>query len=79
MIQTFYIQWHMTNSCNLRCRHCYQDDFSEERDLDWTGLRKVSDNLLTTLKEWDRQACIHLTGGEPLLKPELFPLLSFLK
>ncbi len=28
------------------------------------------------MREWDRKACIHLTGGEPLLKPELFPLLS---
>ena len=28
------------------------------------------------MREWDKTACIHLTGGEPLLKPELFPLLS---
>jgi radical SAM protein with 4Fe4S-binding SPASM domain len=30
------------------------------------------------MKVWDKTACIHLTGGEPLLKPELFPLLSHL-
>jgi radical SAM protein with 4Fe4S-binding SPASM domain len=28
------------------------------------------------MREWDKTACIHLTGGEPLLKPELFPLLN---
>lgn len=28
------------------------------------------------MKTWSRTACIHLTGGEPLLKPELFPLLD---
>jgi radical SAM protein with 4Fe4S-binding SPASM domain len=28
------------------------------------------------MKEWKREACIHLTGGEPLLKPEVFPLLN---
>jgi radical SAM protein with 4Fe4S-binding SPASM domain len=72
----FYIQWHITNLCNLRCKHCYQDDFSKKSDLDWPGLKRVSDNLLTTLREWDKTACIHLTGGEPLLKTELFPLLS---
>ena len=72
----FYIQWHITNLCNLRCKHCYQDDFSKESDLDWPGLKRVSDNLLTTLREWDKTACIHLTGGEPLLKPELFTLLN---
>jgi radical SAM protein with 4Fe4S-binding SPASM domain len=30
------------------------------------------------MKEWDRKACIHITGGEPLLKPELLPLLDHL-
>jgi radical SAM protein with 4Fe4S-binding SPASM domain len=47
-------------------------------DLDWSGLKKISDNLSNTLKEWDQEACIHVTGGEPLLKPELFHLLDHL-
>ncbi len=76
MNDPFYIQWHITNRCNLRCRHCYQDDFSTKGDLDWSQLRKVSDNILSTMKAWGRTACIHLTGGEPLLRPELFPLLE---
>ncbi len=77
--ESFHIQWHITNLCNLRCAHCYQDDFSKERDLDWRGLKKVSDNLLTTLSEWNQSGCIHLTGGEPLLKPEWIPLLQYLE
>jgi radical SAM protein with 4Fe4S-binding SPASM domain len=72
----FYIQWHITNLCNLRCKHCYQEDFSKDNDLDWSGLKKISDNILATVQEWDKKACIHLTGGEPLLKPELFLLLD---
>jgi radical SAM protein with 4Fe4S-binding SPASM domain len=36
----------------------------------------VSDNLLNTIREWGKTSCIHLTGGEPLLKPELFFLLN---
>jgi len=76
MKEQFYIQWHITNLCNLRCKHCYQDDFSKKSDLDWQGLKRISDNLLATLEEWDKTACIHLTGGEPLLKPELFNLLD---
>jgi radical SAM protein with 4Fe4S-binding SPASM domain len=73
---SFYIQWHITNLCNLHCKHCYQDDFSKKGELDGAELKKVSDNLLSTIREWDQKACIHLTGGEPLLKPELFLLLS---
>jgi radical SAM protein with 4Fe4S-binding SPASM domain len=78
MKDPFYIQWHITHLCNLRCNHCYQEDFSKNDDLDEPGLKKISDNILSTLREWDKTACIHLTGGEPLLKGELFPLLSHL-
>jgi len=76
MRDSFHIQWHITNLCNLHCKHCYQEDFSKDNDLDWSGLKKISDNILTTIQEWDKKACIHLTGGEPLLKPELFLLLD---
>ena len=76
MKEQFYIQWHITNVCNLHCKHCYQDDFSRKSDLDRQGLKRISDNLLATLEGWDKTACIHLTGGEPLLKPELFVLLE---
>ena len=76
MRDPFYIQWHITNLCNLRCRHCYQEDFSKKNDLDWAGLKKISNNILTTLNEWNRTASIHLTGGEPLLRPELVFLLD---
>jgi radical SAM protein with 4Fe4S-binding SPASM domain len=78
MKDPFHFQWHITNLCNLHCEHCYQDDFSMKRDLDWSGLKKISDNLLNTIKEWNQKACIHVTGGEPLLRPELFPLLDHL-
>ena len=76
--EPFYIQWHITNTCNLRCQHCYQDDFSKNDDLEWSGLIEVSDHILEAMEAWDRTACIHLTGGEPLLKPEIFPLLEYL-
>ena len=78
MEDPFYIQWHITNLCNLRCSHCYQDDFSRKDDLEWPELKRICDNILNTLKAWGRTACIHLTGGEPLLKPELFLLLDYL-
>jgi radical SAM protein with 4Fe4S-binding SPASM domain len=76
MNEPFFIQWHLTNFCNLRCPHCYQDDFSKESDLEWSKLKKISGNLLHSVREWKREACIYLTGGEPLLKPDLLPLLN---
>lgn len=78
MKNEFHIQWHITNLCNLRCKHCYQDDFSKKYDLDWSGLERISENTLAVLRDWNRTASIHLTGGEPLLRPELFMLLNHL-
>ncbi len=78
MSKEFYFQWHITNLCNRACRHCYQSDFSDNKDLDWQGLKKVAGNFLTVLKKWNKAAVINLTGGEPFLKPELFPLLEYL-
>ncbi len=78
MKPVFHIQWHLTHRCNLRCEHCYQEDFSREKDLDWTGLKGIAQNILTTLQGWDQIASIHLTGGEPLLRLELYSLLDYL-
>ena len=76
MKDPFYIQWHITNLCNLRCVHCYQDDLLNKSDLDWLALKRVCGHFLAPLRDRGQTACIHLTGGEPLLKPEIFPLLN---
>ncbi|MFZ5800859.1 MAG: radical SAM protein, partial [Candidatus Omnitrophota bacterium] len=78
MDKNFYFQWHITNLCNLRCRHCYQEDFTEQGDLGQKELLAVADNILSVLRKRKQKAIINLTGGEPFLKPELFPLLEYL-
>ena len=30
---SMYIQWHLTELCNLRCKHCYQVTYKEANDL----------------------------------------------
>ncbi|MCX8119154.1 MAG: radical SAM protein [Desulfobacterota bacterium] len=78
MGETFHIQWHITNRCNLRCVHCYQDGFSWDGDLGQEGLMRVADRIFVFLEDRRLRGTIHLTGGEPLLKPELFALLDYL-
>ena len=69
-------QWHLTNRCNLRCRHCYQEAF-EDKNL--PELPLLVGRLLQGLEELDRQTVLNLTGGEPLLLgEELFRLLALL-
>ncbi len=65
---SFYVQWHLLDRCNLRCRHCYQDNFSANSELAWPDLELVLSHLLFTMKEWRTSLEVALTGGEPFLK-----------
>jgi radical SAM protein with 4Fe4S-binding SPASM domain len=42
-------------------------------------LKLIADKLILALQKWRRKGRIALTGGEPFLKKELFPLLKYLE
>ncbi len=65
-----HIQWSITGRCNAKCRHCFTADSQHQHhDLEYDEMLKVLDELA----ENDIYQ-ISLTGGEPLLRPDL-PLL----
>ena len=33
-MQKFVIQWHITDKCNLRCKHCYQEDYCNDLKIE---------------------------------------------
>ena len=68
----FFLQWHITHRCNLRCVHCYQDDFTESADE--TELSDILDKFCRLLEARSLPGQINLTGGEPLLHPAFFDL-----
>ncbi|MCM8801602.1 MAG: radical SAM protein [Candidatus Omnitrophica bacterium] len=78
-MKEFHIQWHITNLCNLRCLHCYQEHFDSYQELDLKDLIKIANNLLKTMEIWDAHLFLSLTGGEPLIKPQLWELLDYLR
>ena len=43
----FYLQWHITSRCNLRCAHCYQSDYADQisESLFQEGLEKFGRHL----------------------------------
>ena len=77
--EEFYFQWHVTDRCNLRCSHCYQESYSGSSEMSLEELRAIADKLFSTLLKWKLKGRISLTGGEPLLKKDLFPLLEYLE
>lgn len=73
----FYFQWHFLSKCNLRCKHCYQDDYvHDEMDLD--KLKEVADQIILALEKWNMYGRISLTGGEPFKSKYLYDLLEYI-
>jgi molybdenum cofactor biosynthesis enzyme MoaA len=66
----FYFQWHITDRCNLRCSHCYQNDYS---------LKTVADKINHALTVWKKEGRLAITGGEPFIRKDLFDLLHYLE
>ncbi len=71
------LQWHITHACNLRCVHCYQEDYSSHMPRDM--MERVLEKFGRYTELLKLQGQINLTGGEPLLHPDLFPIAEKIK
>ena len=71
----FLISWNLTKRCNLRCDHCYLDaaELEGTDDLSTDDCMKVVDEIATL----NPSAMLILTGGEPLLRPDLTDISSY--
>ena len=65
------IIWIVTSRCNLNCRHCYTLPYRFERDLDTNIVKKIIEEAADVGVEH-----IHYTGGEPLLRNDIFDILK---
>lgn len=65
--QTFTLQWHITQTCDLHCRHCYDRSIRSEPDLD--QCIKVLDQLYDFCQTHHVFTQVTFTGGNPLLYP----------
>jgi radical SAM protein with 4Fe4S-binding SPASM domain len=71
----FYFQWHLTERCNKRCSHCYQNSYGKE-ELPLSELERILHIMEDALVKWDRFGSLSLTGGEPFLRAsDLFSLM----
>lgn len=68
------IVWAITNVCNLKCVHCYQDSSSLSGDEMPTSMvtKTISDLKGNILK-------ITLTGGEPFQRKDLFEIIDHIR
>jgi len=75
--RAYTISWNLTKRCNLNCSHCYLD--AEFRG----GLRTDELNteecfrVIDQIGEVNPNAFLILTGGEPLLRPDIYEIIKY--
>lgn len=71
---TLELDLHITNRCNLKCKHCIYD--SNNLLMEDMTLSKI-ESLTDDFKKLGVSE-IHLTGGEPLLNHQIFEIVKYL-
>lgn len=67
-----YIVWLITPNCNLNCRHCYV------RERPWKNELSTEEALRLISKLADLGVvALNLTGGEPLLRKDIFDIIDY--
>ncbi len=64
---TFTLQWHITQACDLNCRHCY--DRSERDPMPLDHAIGVLDDLYDFCRDHGVFGQVSFSGGNPLLYP----------
>lgn len=69
------IIFEITNKCNLRCKHCYTNAGAKKEDeLSTKEIKELIDYLATI-----GVVNIVISGGEPLLHPDFFDILAYVR
>ena len=73
MYKAYSVSWNLTQRCNLECAHCYMSAFpgaDASGELSTEECRRVMDEIAQV----NPHVFLILTGGEPLLRKDLFAL-----
>lgn len=69
---SFTLQWHITQVCDLHCKHCY--DRTDRSPLTFEQAVRVLDDLHAFCKDRRVRGAISFTGGNPLLHPRFLDI-----
>ncbi|MFQ6085614.1 MAG: radical SAM protein [Candidatus Bathyarchaeia archaeon] len=65
------VSWNVTSECNLTCKHCYRDAGSRApHELTTEEGKRLLEDVAST----GRGALVVLSGGEPLMRRDIFEL-----
>ena len=77
----FAFQWHITDDCDQRCKHCYifSTDPNKKIDImDWRLIEETFYNCLDFCNLYNRTPYFYITGGDPIIHHDFWKLLELL-
>ena len=80
----FFVQLHLTERCNLSCRHCYQSG-NKPMEMSLPEITSLITETSDMLQDWKETydlsftSSFNITGGEPFLRVNIFNVLEKLK
>ena len=81
MKQYFAFQWHITDDCDQRCKHCYifsEDNCKSLESMTWEQIEDTFFNCLDFCEMYDRLPYFYITGGDPILHKDFWKLLELI-
>lgn len=82
MKQYFAFQWHITDECDQRCKHCYifsENNCKKPDAMNWRQMQDTFYNCLDFCEVYHRLPYFYITGGDPILHPDFWKLLNLMK
>ncbi len=81
VMRYFSFQWHITDSCGQRCKHCYifsGGNIPFLQSMSFTDMQRTLANCLDFCVTFSREPYFYITGGDPILHPDFWHLLELL-
>ena len=77
-MEYFAFQWHITDECDQRCKHCYIFSEGHPRlvEMPWERLVAVLANVERMAEKMNRLPYLYITGGDPILHSRFWDFLE---
>jgi len=81
-MEYFAFQWHITEACDQRCKHCYiyaLGSHAKFKQMSVVDMTRVLDNIEDFGHKTNHKPYLYVTGGDPILHPQFWTLAGMLK